>query len=138
MGCSQGRLTIQNDYITHEDLASYHVGSPDFRKEREWFGQRLILNWSVPKNYLKEDNIRIELSLRYRNRERAIKVIPLEESSGTYIYHLMNEDFFAKRGILTYQAKVISGKNEVKDTWTHQLWTDLLDIELMGVDIDKS
>ena len=135
--CSSSYLHIQSDYLSHEDLASYHTRGPDERKEKEWFGQRLILSCSVPKEFLDEIDPRIELRMRYRNREQSVKVIPLKKAKGSYTYQLMNKDFFAKKGILTYQAKILSAKDSVKETWTHQLWTDLLDIELLEINMEK-
>ncbi|MFT5316924.1 MAG: hypothetical protein ACI8RA_000164 [Chlamydiales bacterium] len=130
VGCSRENLYVQSDYLTHDDLASTHVGSPDPRKEEPWAGQRLIVGWSVPERFLNEPDVRLVLTLRFRNREQAIKSFPLESSSGKYIYRLMNDEFFEKRGVLTYQAKIMSGEDKVLYTWTHQLWTDLLEIEM--------
>ena len=133
-GCSGSYLHVQNDYFTYEDLASKHVGSPDPRKNGLWFGQHLIVQWSVPKECMSKPRLRIELTLRYRNREQLIKNLPLKKRRGTYIYKLMNDDFFEKKGILTYQVKILSGESEVLDTWTHKLWTNLLEIEPVEFD----
>lgn len=129
-GCSSERLFVQGSYITHEDLASSHVGSPDSKKDSMWTGQELFVNWSLPKKYLSKPNVRLVLYLRFRNREQEVKTIPIDRCSGVYTYRLLNEDFFNKRGIVTYQAKIVAEEDEVLETWSHQLWTNLLEIEL--------
>src|ERR1051326_7558271 len=67
VSCSQSCLKIQTDYLSHKTLASYYVGTPDPRQNDPAIGQRLIIGWSVPKSYLTYDNLRLEVSIRFRN-----------------------------------------------------------------------
>ena len=129
-GCSREHLFVQSDYMTHDYLASTFVGSPDPMKDQDWIGQRLIVGWSVPKEYLEKRDIRLDLVLRYRNREEAIISFPLVERSGKYVYRLLKDDYREKRGLLTYQARIVAGENEILDKWTHQIWADILDVEI--------
>ena len=65
--------------------------------------------------------------IRFHNREQITLTIPIERRVDNYIYCLLNEDFFKKEGILTYKVEMYSG-DTVLDTWTHQLWTELIEL----------
>lgn len=120
--CSAKYLTVYTDYLSHENLASSHIGSPDPQLNHPPVGQRLILSWSVPKRYR---NLHLEITLRFRTREEYSMSIPLKNVSGDYIYSLINEDYFQKRGILTYKVDLFS-ENSLLEEWKHQLWTELI------------
>lgn len=119
-GCSSEYLTIYTDYLSHENLASYYVGTPDPRLNHPPIGQRLILSWSVPKEY---EDLHLEMTIRFRNREELQESLCLNRHSGTYIYSLEDEDYFEKKGILTYKVDLYS-KDEIIEEWRHQLWTE--------------
>jgi len=123
--CSGKRLYVQNRYIDHEDLASYHIGTRDFRKKNPDIGQKLVITWSVPSHYLDMEDPHLLLKMRYRNREEREICLPLEKKSGNYTYTLLNEEYFEKDGILTYKAMII-GDHEVLEEWKHQIWADML------------
>lgn len=124
-GCTRERLTVYTDYLSRQNLASYHVGTPDPRLNNPPVGQRLIISWSLPKKYLCMDDLHLEATIRLWNHEEIKENIQLYKLSGTYIYSLINEDFFDTEGIMTYKVDLI-GNNEVLDEWRHQLWTELI------------
>jgi hypothetical protein len=125
MGCSSEYLTIYTDYLSHENLASYHVGTPDPRLNNPPIGQRLLISWSFPKEYLDREDLHLDISIRFRNREVLTQKVAICKSSGTYIYSLLNEDYFEREGILTYKVDLVA-KDEIFEEWRHQLWTELL------------
>lgn len=124
-GCMKERLYVQSRYVDYENLASYHVGTPDPQKKNPNMGQRLIVYWSFPEEYFETDNLHILLKIRYRNREEEEIEVPLESTKGHFTYLLLNEDYIQKNGFLTYKAMII-GDGEILDEWRHQIWTDLL------------
>ncbi len=124
-GCSQPFLTVHTDYLSHENLASYHVRTPDPLLNHPPIGQRLIVTWSIPKNYLAFDDLHLEISIRFRNREQLVENLSLLKRSGTYVYALLNEDYTAKRGILTYKVNLI-GNGQPLEEWRHQIWAELI------------
>lgn len=126
--CRNCSLTVQTDYLTHKDLASYHVNTPDPRQNVSAVGQRLIIGWSIPKHYLCYKNLHLEVTIRYRNREEVIEIFHLLKNRGTYVYSLLNQDYLAKRGILTYKVAVIGG-GCILEEWRHQIWTELISID---------
>ncbi|HEV8050888.1 MAG TPA: hypothetical protein VGP47_00220 [Parachlamydiaceae bacterium] len=126
--CHTSSLTVQTDYLTHKDLASYYVNTPDPRQNVSAVGQRLIVCWSIPKCYLNYENLHLEVTIRYRNREEIIEIFHLLKNRGTYVYSLFNEEYIAKRGILTYKVAINGGGCILKE-WRHQIWTDLISID---------
>jgi hypothetical protein len=120
-------LTVQTDYLTHKDLASYYVNTPDPRQNITAIGQRLIVCWSVPKSYLSYEDLHLEVTIRFRNREEIIEVCHLSRTRGTYVFALLNADYLAKRGILTYKINIVGG-GLILEEWRHQIWFDLISI----------
>lgn len=124
-GCSRQHLTIYTDYLSHKNLASYRVGTPDPLQVNPPIGQRLIISWSLPDSLFSQGNIRLEAKIRFRNREQVVETLEICKQAGTYSYNLINEDFFEKGGILTYKVDLLSN-DDVLEEWRHQLWTELI------------
>jgi hypothetical protein len=124
-GCSRQHLTIYTDYLSHKNLASYHVGTPDPLRNNPPIGQRLIISWSLPKKALTQEDLHLEAKIRFRNREEINETFPICKRSGSYYYSLINEDFMEKGGIITYKVDLI-GNGEILEEWRHQLWTELI------------
>lgn len=125
--CGRSSLTVQTDYLTHKNLASYYVDTPDPRLNVAAVGERLIVGWSVPKCYLSYENLHLKITIRFRNREEIIEIFHLFQTRGTYIFTLLNADYIEKRGILTYKIDLIGG-NQVLEEWRHRIWTDLISL----------
>ena len=126
LGCNRQNLYIQSEYITYEDLASYHAGSPDPRKECPDTGQRLLVYWSLPKHCFVPEKSILTLLLRYGNGSERNITINLKRASGLFTYDLFNEEYFCQEGILTYKA-YITIENQLVEEWFHQIWTDKID-----------
>ncbi len=124
-GCSRNLLTVHTEYLSRQDLASYYVGTPDPMRNYPPVGQRLIVSWSLPKDLLSCNDLRIEITIRFGNRQEVVESLSLCKDSGTYVYSLLNEDFFEKEGILTYKVDLF-GSGEIIEEWRHQIWADLI------------
>jgi hypothetical protein len=125
---SSSMITVHTDYLSHENLASYYVKTPDPRLNNPSIGQRLIVSWSIPKKLLLAENLHLKMTIRFRNREESVKIIPISERAGTYVYALLNEDYISTKGVLTYKIDLI-GDNSIIERWLHQIWTELILIE---------
>lgn len=125
--CSSHSLTVQTDYLTHKDLASYYVNTPDPRQNITAVGQRLIICWSVPKSYLAYDDLHLEVTIRFRNHEETIELFHLSRARGTYVFALLNGDYLAKEGILTYKVN-LAARDLILEEWRHQIWVDLISV----------
>lgn len=134
--CCQSCLTIQTDYLTHRNLASYYVGTPDPRQNVPAVGQRLIISWSIPKQYLSYENLRLEVTIRFRNREEIIEIFHIQKTRGTYVFALLNADYFSKKGILTYKIDLIGG-DCILEEWRHKIWMDLILVDQTQKDEEK-
>lgn len=127
-GCVKHHIRLQTDYLSRDNLASYHVGTPDPLLYCPPLGQRLIMSWSVPYAWLRDEDLKIALHMIFRNHTEECVEITLSRTYGLFTYCLINEDYFDKGGILTYKAELIKG-DQVLDEWVHQLWTELILIE---------
>jgi hypothetical protein len=127
--CTYRPLVVQTEYISHENLASYQVGTPDPRLNEPMIGQRLILTWSIPKSYLDYEDLHIHLKVRFHSREEEELEIPVHSHYGTYVYSLVDEKFCASRGILTYKAEMIAN-HCILEEWRHQLWSELISFDI--------
>jgi len=126
--CNQGCICVQSEYITYEDLASYHVGTPDPKKECPDTGQRLLVRWALPRGCFVDGESIMNLTVRFCTGEEEIINLDLHASEGRYIYNLLNDDYFDRCGILTYKATILVC-GEIVSEWLHQIWTDRISFE---------
>lgn len=119
------QLTVQTQYLTRHSLASYHVNTPDPKLDNPDVGQQLIIQWNLNTDVRNFNELYILLKMRFRNHEELTQRIDLKRAGGIYIYSIINEDYFEKRGIQTYKAELI-GDGQVLEEWRHQLWSELI------------
>ena len=128
VGCAREKLSVRTEYMTFERLASYHVDTPDPLKYCPELGQRICVDWFLPKCYLDYDDLHLHILVRLRNREDDEVNVPINTTSGNYCYYLLNEDYFNSCGILTYKVELI-GCDKVLDEWCHQLWVNIINFD---------
>jgi len=134
VSCQSHYLNVQTQYLSRQNLASFHINSPDPALERPLIGQRLMISWSVPKNFCYLDHLTLKLKVRLKDyQEEEIKV-SIQQRVGTYFYDVVQDKFEYTGGILTYKADLLN-ENCLIYSWTHPLWTDL--ITFQAVDEDK-
>lgn len=125
--CTFHRLQVQTQYLSHEDLASYHVQTPDPHIECPLIGQRLLIQWGLPACYLAYEDLKLTLKVRLRNRHEHVRSLVLKETKGTYLYRVINNVYRSSGGIATYKVE-ITGGGQVLETWKHPLWVDLIHV----------
>lgn len=123
--CTCSILSVRTEYLSHENLASYHVGTPDPLLENPPIGQRLIVNWTLPQDIPSANEMYIEVTIRFRNKEEIRERFPICKKSGRYIYTLLNERYIETDGIQTYKIELKQGDCIVEE-WRHQLWVELI------------
>lgn len=116
-------LSVHTEYLSHENLASFHVGTPDPKLFCPTIGQRLILSWNIPVSYQAYPDLNIKMTIRFRNREQIVKSFELDRFQGLFIYPLLDEEYFEKDGILTYKVELFS-EEILLEEWLHQLWAE--------------
>lgn len=125
--CSGSYLSVHTDYLSHENLASYYVGTPDPRLNNPPIGQRLIITWGIPRLFLDYEDLHLEVTIRFRNREEIVDNVPVTKTHGTYVYDLLNEEYIEKQGMLTYKIDLI-GEGYILEEWRHQIWTERIEV----------
>lgn len=127
-GCQARYLSVQTQYVSQENLASFHVGTPDAEKRCPAIGQHLLIEWSIPSGCLFSNNLTLKLKVRFKNHQEEEHTVNLKNRKGTYIYKLLNEKFFESGGIFTYKIEIWSDEC-VLDAWNHPLWADLITLD---------
>jgi len=128
-GCSPRHLNVQTQYLSHENLASFRINTPDPELERPIIGQRLVITWFTPKRRGDHQNLRLTLKVRFKNHEEEEISIPIEKRCGTYLYSIVQEKYLTTKGISTYQVNLIDN-NGLISSWKHPLWTELITFDL--------
>lgn len=123
--CTNSRLAVYTDYISSENLASFYIGTPDPRLNNPTIGQRLIVVWTLQKKHLCYEDLHLKIHVRFRNKKETVINYPITKPKGTYVYSLLNDDYIAADGILTYKVELIGG-GCILDEWRHQIWTNLI------------
>lgn len=124
--CGSERLTVHNEWLTLDDLASTHVDTPDHRQDNPPLGQRLYISWYIPeKSWERYEHIELLVKLRYGNREQKVLRHPLQRSRGRFTYQVIQEEYFEKRGISAYLVE-LRGDGELMEEWRHQLWAEVI------------
>lgn len=131
--CFPHDIDVQTQYLSHENLASYHIGTPDPHLDNTAIGQRLLIQWSLSSEQMEDSNdlstIFLYLTVRFRNHQEQEIKIPIYEKRGYYLYNLTNEDYCKFGGILTYKVEI--QKNEcIIASWKHPLWVKLITLDL--------
>ncbi len=127
LGCKQYYLSVSQQWVDAEYLASTAVSTPDPRQNHPPVGQMLILNWRLPSEvFKKKPEIVLDLIL-WNYTTKQIK-IPIENKMDFATYRLFNEDYESSGGILTYRAKMVTQDGQVFREWKHQLWVNLITV----------
>lgn len=121
--CIAERLSVHTEYISIENLASFHVGTPDPELLCPTVGQRLVVTWALPASYECYTSLYLDIRMRFGNGEEKTITLFLKKRQGTYVYSLLNDEYFEKDGILTYKADLI-GDGDILDEWRHQIWAE--------------
>lgn len=133
--CCRSPLNVVDLYLTIGQLPSFHVGTPDPNLYCPTLGQRLIIRWNLGQRFRSYQNVRIDLSVRYCNREEVHIKIPINCPSGHTHFDLLNEEYFCKGGIQSYKLDLY-GDDTLISCWRHQLWVDL--VEVQDTDLEEN
>ena len=130
-GCKRYDLTVTQQIINQEYLASSHVGTPDPRQACPPYGRRLIISWQIPREILNK-HPKIELDIIYWDYTEGHLTYEVSERKGYVLYSLLNREFVEKKGLLSYRAKMVTEEGKVYRSWKQQLWVDLIHVKEEG------
>jgi hypothetical protein len=127
-GCYKNHLHVQIENISTDFLASTHVGTPDHRQKNPPFGQRIILSWDFPRIVYKKD-LKVVLTARFWNNTQEIREHRLTARKGRKIFFFSNKERSKQNKILTYRIQIIAKDGTIIETWKHQFWTEVIDVD---------
>lgn len=127
-GCQRYYISVCQDKVDRNFLASTQAKTPDPRQENPPEGERLIVEWQVPRDLLKEDPCLL-LDVVYKDYTEESFSYPICHRMDYVVYNLLGNEYKEKKGILTYQAKVQTENGKTFYDWKHQLWTKLIILE---------
>ena len=127
-GCEKYYLSLTNQTINVDSLASVYALTPDKRKESPPLGEMIVLDFRVPKQILCKDP-KIDLYVLYGNYTEKKFTFPITKRMGYFTYKDLNEEFIETKGIITYRAEIRLDSGEIYKDWTHQLWARLITVE---------
>lgn len=127
-GCQKYYISIAQESVDKDYLASVALGTPDSRQTHPPLGEKLIIEWKVSKEDLTRKPS-LYLHVIYKDYTEAFFTYPMRYKLDYAVYSLLGEEYQSKKGILTYQAEVRVAEEEPLLDWRHQLWTKLIVIE---------
>ena len=123
-GSINRHIYILSEPITHESLASTHVNTPDPAHYANSAGHQLTISWNIPKEHQGKELQGI-LKVRFVKDEQQEIPFAISKKRGYFTYKAVDDDYFPKGGLLTYQVTILAN-GEVIDTYSHQLWKELI------------
>lgn len=123
-GCTR-QLAVRTDFFTQENLASYHIGTPDPNLHRSLIDQRLIITWNLSKCNFAYKQKFIRLTVRLKNGTEESHDYPVRYKESFVVYQVYEEKFRETGGISTYKAE-LWGDDTLIDEWLHPLWVELI------------
>lgn len=126
--CEKYYLSVMQQKMSREYLASTPIGSPDPLQEDPPVGQMLVIDWFVPISII-EEKAHIQLYVLYRDHTEKMFCYPMEHRLGYVTYCLLGKEFEEKKGLLTYRAEIVTENGVVYREWKHQLWVQLIDLK---------
>ena len=127
LGCRPYYLSVCQEWVDTNYLASTHVSTPDPRQEHPPLGQQLILDWRVPKEIFEQKPEVILDLILWDYTTRQVK-IPIRHRMDFTTYKLLNEEYEKAGGILTYKARIVTQDGTLFREWRHQLWVNLIKV----------
>jgi hypothetical protein len=127
-GCQKYYISISQDRVDRDFLASTQAKTPDPRQENPPLGERLIIEWQLPRSLLEQEPS-LHLHVIYKNYTEKVFVYPVHHRLDYVVYSLLDQEYQESKGILTYKADVQTQEGKSFVDWKHQLWTNLIVLE---------
>lgn len=127
-GCSKYYLTVDQQWVDGNYLASTHARTPDPRQSNPPLGQMLVFDWWVPNKIFKQKPYILVDLIFWDYTTKQVR-IPIEKRLSYATYKLLNEEYAKTGGILTYKAEIVTEEGAIYREWKHQLWVKLITID---------
>ncbi len=127
-GCEKYYLSLTDQKINVNSLASTHANTPDKRQHSPPIGEMIVMDWRVPKEILDKKPI-IDLYVIYGNYTEQRFEYPIFKRMGYKTCKVLNDDFVSSKGVITYRADLRLNDGQIYRSWDHQLWVNLITID---------
>lgn len=138
IGCGSPALYGRLERLNVNALASYPLGTPDPRKDKDWHGQRLVVSWVLAPN-LKLDKRQciLQADLIFTNGKSEQVQIRIDRHLGHWQYELIGQEYEQKGGISAYQLTIINQGQKIRN-FQHKLYKPLIDIDELHDAIEEA
>lgn len=133
-GCQKNFVTVVQEKIHRNLLASSFVDSPDPMQHNPPHGKKLYISWNIHGDYNFEE-CRLRISMIFRNRETRTVELAIPRKRGTIVYSLLDQEYYETRGLLTYKVEVLTKNEEILALWTHQMWVNIVQLRESDADV---
>ncbi len=132
--CGREQLTVFTEYISFQTLPSYKINTPDPRLFCPDVGEKLHINWSLPKS-APYQCLYLEIELAFENGTFDHFTVPVETANGVYLFPLINEDYYEKGGVFSYRIRLYGDSCLIKEQ-RHILWKEPIDLSDQTTDLN--
>jgi hypothetical protein len=133
--CSRYYLTCDKQQRNQEYLASSFTKSPDPTKVDLIKGEQLVVAWHVPRSF--ENKATCNLDLTYWDYTQESLSFIIKDRLGQFCVENLGPEFQKNKGIIAYKAVLKDPEGKVYQTWTHQLYTELINVSEEEAEIDE-
>lgn len=126
-GCQRSFVTVVQEKIHRNLLASSFVGSPDPMQYDLPHGKNLYISWNIDRQCSFKDSV-IRLSMIFRNRQIKTVDLPVPKQGGTLVYSLLDQEYNDSKGLLSYKVELLGQNEKIMAVWTHQLWVNIIQL----------
>ncbi len=126
-GCEKYYLSLTEQDIDVNYLASITAATPDKRQQNPPFGEMIVVDWRIPKELLAKNPV-IDLYVVYGNYTEKSFQYPIRKKMGYVTYKDLNDEFALRKGIITYSADIRLEDGTLYKSWKHQLWVNLISL----------
>ena len=125
VGCSSHYVSVQNVNVDPSILPSTFAKSPTPIDTNKYYGERIYVSWHLP-FFMQKEGSEIVLKVVYKDLTEEEFSHRVTHRMGFFTKELLGEEFDTKKGYLSYQASLLNSKGETVDTWTHQMWVNII------------
>lgn len=135
-GCQRNFVTVVQEKIHRNLLASSFVDSPDPMQYDLPHGKRLYISWNIDRQCSFKHCV-LRLSMIFRNRQIKTVDLSIPKQRGTLVYSLLDQEYYDRRGLLAYKVELLGQQEEVMAVWTHQLWVNIIQLHRAKEEIQR-
>jgi len=124
--CCRSYVTLQEQWVDKEYLASFYVNTPDPELKCPPCGKNLLIEWNFPVSVFRQ-NLSIILTARLWDNTTRVYKHKITEKQGyvTMYFSFKNPN----KKLLTYKVEVMNVKNELVENIENQFWAELIEAQ---------